>query len=179
MVDNDSSGFCIPYTVRATPDKGQVVFTDVPVGNGTIIYRNLHGHYNVYDEISLKKFLAQLSRSEVVYELTHMFGLPEFPGYVIRFIDDGVLINHSRQPNIAMNNNDKEADIAHKTASLDAQSVEEALLDDCYSLVVIQDVKAGDELVMDYTTCIEDPLYYDSLCAQYDVNEPFLDSKVS
>lgn len=27
-----------------------------------------------------------------------MFGLPEFPSYVIRVFDDGALIDHSRQP---------------------------------------------------------------------------------
>ncbi len=175
MASNDNTGFCIPYTVRATPDKGQGVFTEAPVGNGTIIYHNLRGQYKVYDECSLKKFLAQLSHSKVAYELTHMFGLPEFSGYVIRFFDDGVLINHSRQPNIAMNNRFGKAEISYNTSPRDAKDVEDALLNDRFSLIAIQDLKVGDELTMDYTKCLEDPLYYDSLCDQYDVSETYLD----
>jgi hypothetical protein len=175
MASNDNTGFCTSYTVRPTPDKGLGVFTDTLVPKGTIIYRNLRGQYKVYEERSLKKFLAQLSHSEVAYELTHMFGLPEFPGYIFRFFDDGVLINHSSQPNIAMNNSSGENEIPYNTSPQDAQDVEDALLNDRFSLIAIQDLKVGDELTMDYTKCIEDPLYYDSLCEQYKVSEPFLD----
>lgn len=175
MLSNNNNGFCIPYTVRATPDKGLGVFADTSVPKGTIIYRNLQGQYKVYEEHSLKKFLAQLSQSEVAYELTHMFGLPEFPGYIIRFFDDGVLINHSRQPNTAMNNVSGDNKIPYNTSPQDAQDVENALLNDRFWLIAIQNLKAGDELMMDYTKCIEDPLYYDSLCEQYDVSEPYLD----
>jgi len=175
MPSNKNTGFCIPYTVRATSDKGLGVFANTPIRKGTIIYRNLRGQYKVYDERSLKKFLAQLSHSEVAYELTHMFGLPEFSGYIIRFFDDGVLVNHSRQPNIAINNRSGENEIPYNTSPKDAQDVEDSLLNDRFSLIAIQDLKAGDELTMDYTKCIEDPLYYDSLCEQYDVSEPYLD----
>ena len=175
MINNDNTGFCIPYTVRVTPDKGRGVFTEAQVRKGTIIYRNMRGQYKVYDECSLKKFLAQLSHSEVAYELTHMFGLPEFSGYIIRFFDDGVLINHSRQPNIAMNNSSEENEIPYNTSPRDAKDVEDALLNDRFALIAIQDLKVGDELTMDYTKCIEDPLYYDALRKQYDVSEPFLD----
>ncbi len=175
MPSNNNTGFCIPYTVRATPDKGLGVFTDTLVPKGTIIYRNLRGQYKVYDERSLRKFLAQLSHIEAAYELTHMFGLPEFPGYIIRFFDDGVLINHSSQPNSAMNNVSSDNKIPYNTSPQDTQDVEDALLNDRFWLIAIQDLKAGNEVTMDYTKCIKDPLYYDSLCEQYAVSEPYLD----
>ena len=174
MASNNITGFCVPYTVRTAPDTGRGVFADAPIRKGTIVYRNLRGQYKVYDERSLKKFLAQLSHSEVTYELTHLFGLPEFPGYVIRFFDDGVLINHSRQPNIEMNNRSGENEIPYNTSPQGVADVEDALLNNRFTLITIQDLKAGDELTMDYTTCIEDPSYYDALCEQYDVSESYL-----
>jgi len=175
MTNNGNTGFCIPYTVRDTSDKGLGVFTDAPVRKGTIVYRNLRGQYKVYDESSLNEFLAKLSHSEVVYELTHMFGLAEFSGYIIRFIDDGVLVNHSNQPNIAMNDSSGENEIQYKTSPQGVSDVEDALFNDRFALVAIQDLKVGDELTMDYNSFIEDPLYYDDLCEQFGVSESFLD----
>lgn len=138
------------------------------------MWRHVQGQYAVYDECSLKELAAQLSRKEVDYELTHMFGLPEFPGYVIRIFDDGVLINHSRQPNTAMNNVSGDNEIPYNSSPQNAQGVEDALLNDRFALIAIQDLKVGDELTMDYNIGIEDPLYYDALCEQYDVSEPWL-----
>ncbi len=63
MASNDNTGLCVPYTVRATPDKGRGVFTDAPIRKGTILWRHVRGQYAVYDERSLKEFVAQLSHS--------------------------------------------------------------------------------------------------------------------
>jgi len=134
MASNDNSGFCIPYTVRTTPDKGLGVFANAPIRKGTILWRHLRGQYAVYDEQSLKEFVAQLSRSKVVYELTRMFGIPEFPGYIIRIFDDGVLINHSRQPTTAMNNVSGDTEIPYNTSPQDVQDVADALLNDRFAL---------------------------------------------
>ena len=174
MASKDNTGFCIPYTVRDIVDKGLGVFANTPICKGTILWRHVPGQYAVYDERSLKEFLGQLSHSEVVYELTHMFGLPEFPEYVIRIFDDGVLINHSRQPNTAMNNVAGDNEIPYNTSPQDSQDVEDALLNDRFALIAIQDINVGDELTMDYNICIEDPLYYDALYEQYEVSEPYL-----
>ncbi|MBT8351418.1 MAG: SET domain-containing protein, partial [Deltaproteobacteria bacterium] len=129
----------------------------------------------VYDEQSLRKFLKQLSHKEVVYELTHMFGLPEFPGYIIRIFDDGVLINHSHQPNIAMNSVTGAEEITYKPSPQNAQDVDDELLNDRFALIALQDINMGDELTMDYTQCVEDPSYYKDLYEQYDVSEPYLE----
>ena len=175
MASNRENGFYIPYSVRDTIDKGLGVFTNSPIRKGTIIWRHVRGQYTVHDERSLKKLLWQLSHKEVVYELTHMFGLREFPGYVIRIFDDGVLINHSSQPNIAMNNANGDNEIKHNTSPQNAQDVEDALLDDRFALIALQDIDAGEELTMDYMQFIADPSYYDDLYEQYDVSESFLE----
>ncbi|MCP4677078.1 MAG: SET domain-containing protein [Deltaproteobacteria bacterium] len=176
MERNDKTGFCVPYTIHATPDKGLGVFADAPILKGTILWRHVRGLYAVYDERSLKEFVAQLSRKEVVYELTHMFGLPEFPGCIIRIFDDGVLINHSRQPTTAMNNSPGDNQIPYSTSPQNVRDVADALLDDRFALIAIQDLNVGDELTMDYTISVEDPLYYDALCERYDVSEPYLEN---
>jgi len=175
MTSNDKTGFCVSYTVRDTPDKGLGVFTDVPTSKGTILYRNIREQLKVYDEQSLKEFLGQLSKSEVVYELTHMFGLPEFPGYIIRISDDGALINHSSQPTTAMSNRSGDNEIPYNTSPQNIQDVEDAFLSDRFALIAIQDVKAGDELTMDYNIAVEDPSYYDALYEEYGVSESYLD----
>ena len=174
MASDDNAGFCVPYTVRFTPDKGRGVFADAPIRKGTILWRYVRGQYAVYDERLLKELLTKLSRSEVVYELTHMFGLPEFPGYVIRVFDDGVLINHSRKPTVVMNNASGDNEIPYHTSPQDVQDVEDVLLNDRFALIATQDLKAGDELTHDYNIGIEDPAYYDALCEQYDVSWPWL-----
>jgi len=174
MVNNDSSGFCIPYTVRDTADKGRGVFADEPVRKGSILWRHVRGQYAVYDERSLRELLASLSRSEVVYELTHMFGLPEFPGYMIRVFDDGVLINHSSQPNVAINKDYADKEMPYNTSAHNVQEVEDALLNDRFSLIAAQDLEVGGELTHDYNIGIEDPLYYDALCDQYEVSWSWL-----
>jgi hypothetical protein len=174
MASNDNTGFCVPYTVCVTSDKGRGVFANAQIRKGTILWRHVRGLYSVYDERSLKKLLAKLSPSEVVYELEHMFGIPEFPGYIIRVFDDGVLINHSSQPTIAMNNDSGDNEIPYNTSPQDAQDVEDALLNDCFALIATQDLKAGDQLTHDYNIGIEDPSYYDVLCEQYNVSWTWL-----
>jgi SET domain-containing protein len=174
MTGNDNSGLCVPYTVRDTPDKGRGVFAEAPAPKGTILWRFVRGQYAVYDEGSLKELLAKLSHSDVVYELEHMFGTPEFPGYVIRVLDDGVLINHSLQPNVAVNNGSGNDEVTYNPSPQNVKDVEEALLNDHFALVAIRDVKVGDEVTHDYNVGVEDPAYYDALCEQYDLSSPWL-----
>ncbi len=174
MASNEKTGLCVPYTVRDTPDKGRGVFADAPIRKGTILWRFVRGQYAVYDERTLKEFLAKLSRSDVVYELEHVFGTPEFPDYIIRVFDDGVLINHSRQPTVAVNNGSGDNEISYNTSARDVQDVEDALLNDRFALIAIQDLKVGDELTHDYNIGVEDPSYYDALCEQYNVSWPWL-----
>ena len=174
MASNDSTGFCVPYTVRVTPDKGRGVFADAPVRKGTILWRHVRGLYAVHDEHSFKDLLARLSRSEVVYRLTHMFGISEFPGYLIQVFDDGELINHSRQPTAVMNNGSGDDAIPYDASPKGVKDVSDALLSDRFALIATRDLKVDDELTHDYTIGIEDPSYYDALCEQYDVSWTWL-----
>ncbi|MBW2390029.1 MAG: SET domain-containing protein, partial [Deltaproteobacteria bacterium] len=151
MTSNASSGFCVAYIIRGTPDKGRGVFADAPIRKGTIVWRFVRGQYAVYDERSLKEFLATLSHTGAVYELEHMFGAPEFPGYVIRVIDDGVLINHSSEPAVAVNNGPGEDEVPYNTSPRGVEDVADALLNDRFALIAIRDLKACDELTHDYS----------------------------
>jgi len=171
MASNDNTGLCVPYTVRVTPDKARGVFADAAIRKGAIVWRHVPGQYAVYDERSLKELLAKMSHSDAVYELTHIFGIPEFPGYMIRVLDDGVLINHSRQPTTVMNNGSGAYEVPYINSP---QDVEDALLNDRFALISTQDLEVGDELTHDYNTGIEDPLYYDALCEQYEVSWSWL-----
>jgi hypothetical protein len=174
MTSKNKSGFCIPYTVHDTADKGRGVFADSSIRKGSILWRHIRGQYAVYDEHSLTQYLAKQTRSDVIYELTHMFGLPEFPGFIIRVFDDGVLLNHSLQANVEMNNTNEVRKVSFNTAPKDVQGVEDALLDARFSLIAKQDLQPDDELTMDYNIGIEDPPYFDALYEHYDILEPWL-----
>lgn len=130
MASNGKHGFCIPYTVRDTLDKGRGVFSDAAIRKGTILWRYVRGQCAVYDERSLQELVDKLTPSKVVYELEHMFGLAEFPCYVIRVIDDGVLINHSRQPTLMLNSGSGDVEIPYNRSPQHVQDVEDALLND-------------------------------------------------
>jgi hypothetical protein len=47
-------------------------------------------------------------------------------------------------------------------------------LNDRFALIATQDLKVGDELTHDYNIGIEDPLFYDALCEQYELSSPWL-----
>jgi hypothetical protein len=175
MADSDNTGFCVPYTVRDTPDKGRGVFVEVPVRKGTIVWRFVRGQYAVYDERSFKELVAKLSPSEVVYELEHIFGAPEFPGYVIRVFDDGVLINHSHEPNIEVNSASGDNEIPYNTSPQNVQDVVDALLNDRFALIAIQDMEVGDEVMHDYNVGIEDPPFHTALYEQYNLSDPWME----
>ncbi len=171
MASDEQSGLCVPYTIHVMPDKGRGIFAEAPISKGTIVWRHVPGNYVVYDEPSLRDLLANLSNSAAVYELTHIFGLPEFPGYMIRVLDDGVLINHSNQPTIGMN------DASRKREGPSATSVDDvtaALLDDRFALIAIQKLEIGEEMTHDYNADVEDPAYYDALCDHYGVSWDWL-----
>ena len=174
MEQSKNTGFCIPYTVKDTPEKGRGVFADTAVSEGTVLWRHERGLYAVYNELLLRELFANMTHSEVVYELTHMFGLPEFPGYVIRVFDDGVLINHSRQPTVAMNYVAADFQLPYDESTHKVHDVEEALLNDRFALIAACDIKGGEELTMDYNIGTEEPSYYEALWERYGVEEPWL-----
>ncbi len=168
MTSNVDTGLCIPYTIRITPDKGRGIFADTAVSKGTTIWRHVPKQYAVYDEQLLKEFLAKLSYSEAVYELTHIHCVAEFPGYMIRVFDDGVLMNHSAQPTLVINDGAGDYEIPPVGS---VQDVADALLNSHFTdLIAARALAAGDELTLDYNADPEEPPYYDTLCDQYGVS---------
>ena len=175
MASHDNAGLCVSYTLRETPDKGWGVFAAAPITRGTILWRHVPGNYAAYDERSFREYITKMSPSEVVYELEHVFGLPEFPNYLIRVFDDGVLINHSSEPTVLMNNASGARKIAYKSSPENAREVEESLLSDRFALIAARDLAMGEELTQDYNVDVEDPSYYDALCEQYKVSWSWLE----
>ena len=84
-------GLCVPYSVRETPDKGRGIFVEEAIPAGTVLWRHVLGEYAVNDEAGFRALLEGMSEDDAVYELHHAFGVPEFPGYMIRVFDDGAL----------------------------------------------------------------------------------------
>jgi hypothetical protein len=168
------NGFHFPYMIKETSDKGLGVFAGKAIGQGSIVWRHVPGQYLVYDEQTFKALIAKMSRAEVVYQLTHVFGLKDFPGVLIRILDDGVLINHSSNANLATNN----TVAAHKSSDVTSprylRNVAEALLDERYAVVATRDIEKGEEFTMDYVADVLEPPYYDVLFEQYGVDEDYL-----
>ena len=120
-----------------------------------------------------KQRLEKMSSAEVVYELTRVFGLADFPGCLIRVFDDGVLINHSSDDNLATNNSTATKTSFDASAPQYLNRVTEALLADRYALVATRDIETGEEFTNDYSVEFVPP-YYDVLYEQYGVREDFL-----
>lgn len=169
------NGFQFLYSVEKTEHKGLGVFAREAIKKSSIVWRYVPGLYAVYDEASFRAKIALMSPAEIVYELTHVHGVADFPGCLIRVLDDGVLINHARNPNLVTNN------ATPATASLDTGSpqyldnVTAALLDDRFALVATRDIETGDEFTNDYFAEAAEPPYYDALWEQYGVQEDLLE----
>ncbi len=145
------------------------------IKQGSVVWRHRPGIFVVYDEPSFRAKIETLSPAEVEYELTHVFGLEDFPGCLIRPLDDGRLINHSSDPTLATNNPGPARATLEVASPRYLQSVAEALLDDRYSLVAIRDIARGEELCNDYSLEDACPPYHDALCKQYGVREDYLE----
>jgi SET domain-containing protein len=112
-----------------------------------------------------------MSRSAVLYELTHVFCVAEFPGYMIRVFDDGELINHSDQPTLMVNTSSGLYEAPEVTST---QDVATALLNNHFTLIASRDIEAGEELTLDYNADPDDPQYYSDLCEEYGVSWEWL-----
>ena len=177
METDKKNGFCFSYVVKKTPDKGLGVFAGETIEQGSIVWRHVPGQYTVYDEQAFKAAIEKMERAEVVYELTHVFGLKELPGCLIRIYDDGVLINHSSNANLATNNATAVETSLDVTSVDYVQDVTKALLDVRFALVATRDIEIGEEFTNDYAADVFDPPFYDDLCEHYGVSESYLDGR--
>ncbi|MGI9514360.1 MAG: SET domain-containing protein-lysine N-methyltransferase [Anderseniella sp.] len=174
MTDKEN-GFCFPYEVKKTTDKGLGVFAVETIKQGSIVWRHVPGQYIVYDERTFKAAIEKMRHADVVYELKHVFGLKELPGCLIRVFDDGVLINHSSDANLATNNTAAIGISLDVTSIHYIQNVTKALLDVRYALVATRDIEIGEEFSNDYLTDAFDPPFYHILCDRYGVSESYHD----
>ncbi len=177
MVTDKKNGFCFPYVVKKTTDKGLGVFAGETIKQGSIVWRHVPGQYIVYDEQTFKAAIEKMVHAEVVYELTHVFGLKELPGCLIRIYDDGVLINHSSNANLATNNTAAIETSLDVTSIHYIRNVTKALLDVRYALVATRDIEIGEEFTNDYAAEVVDPPFYDILYEHYGVSEGYLDGR--
>ena len=172
---NRENGFCFRYVVEKTERKGLGVFAREPIRKGSVVWRYVPGLYVVYDEASFRAKIAGMTKAEIEYELTHVHGVADFPGCLIRVLDDGVLINHSSRPTLVTNN------ATPAVTSLDAESsqylahVAEVLLADRFALVATRDIESGEEFTNDYYAEAAEPPYYDELWERYGVHEDLSD----
>ena len=174
MPDNET-GFRFQYCVEKTEDKGLGVFAREPIKKGSVVWRHVPGVFVVYDEHSFRAKIEEMTPAEVVYELTHVHSFEEFPGCLIRALDDGILINHSSDPTLATNKSTPARTWLDVDSRQYLDHVSEALVDDRYSLVATRDIEIGEELTNDYSVDDDCPHYYDVLYEQYGVCEDFLD----
>lgn len=176
MPDKES-GFCYLCSVTTTEDKGLGVFSREAIKKGSVVWRHVPGLYVVYDEKSFRAKISQMSHAEIVYELTHCFGLADFPGCLIRILDDGALINHSNNANLVTNNSAPMKIPMNTSSSEYLHKVTEALLDDRYTLVATRDIAVGEEYTNNYSADCADPPYYDALCEEHGITEDYLDAE--
>jgi len=168
------TGFRCQYSVGEAEGKGLGVFAREPIKQGSVVWHHDPGIFIVYDERSFRAAIEGMSPVEVVYELTHVHAFEEFPGCLIRALDDGILINHSSDPNLATKKNN----IATGGLEIDSphylRQVAKELVDDRYSLVAIRDIEIGEEIANDYAADDDCPAYYDELYERYGVREDYL-----
>ncbi|WP_371224308.1 SET domain-containing protein [Roseovarius sp. 2305UL8-3] len=169
-----ATGFCCPVEVKPSGGKGLGVFSKAAIKRGDIVWRHVPGLYTVYDEMGFKKAIKHLSDEEVRYELTHVFGLEDFPECLIRVFDDGVLINHARDANVETNNATPMTKPVYPASPHYVQDVTKMLLDDRYALVATRDIQAGEELTNNYETETHEPEFYHVLYEKYGVEEDYL-----
>lgn len=176
-MSDKNDGFCFSYVVKETRDKGLGVFAVEAIKRGSVVWRHVPDRYVVYDEQTFKEAIEKMTRAEVTYELTHVFGLQEFPGCLIRVFDAGVLFNHSSEPSLITNNKPAIETSLDETSPHYIQDVTKALLGVRYAMVATRDIEIGDEFTNDYVAECCEPPFYDVLYEQYGIEENYLDGR--
>lgn len=169
-----TNGFCVPYLVQDTGDKGLGVFARAAIAKGTLVWRHVPGQYVVFDEPAFRAALKDMTQADAAYELTHVFGMKELPNCLIRILDDGVLINHASAANVETNRSAPMGCVLDITSGTYVHDATKALQEDRFALIATRDIEAGEELLNDYGAEVSDPPFYHELCAHYGVHEDYL-----
>lgn len=174
-MNRQADGFCYAYTVEQTPDKGLGVFAGEAIKKGGIVWRHVPDQYAVYDEQAFRALIADMTKAETIYELTHIFGLPDFPNCVIRVFDPGVLFNHAADHNLITNNAAKNDTPLDETSPDYIENVYRALLSDRYAMVATRDIEPGEELTNNYALEVGDPPFFEAIYDQYDIDDSYFE----
>jgi hypothetical protein len=175
MTTEQKSGFCFAYDVRETANKGLGVFASEPIMRGSIVWRHVPGQYSVYDEKSFNALIDGLAHDEVVYELTHMLGLRGVQECVIRYHDEGALVNHASTANLATNGGEPVDNPLDPASIHYIRDVKEALLTDQHALIATRDIGVGEEFTTDYAAECEEPEFFELIYDQYGIEENYVD----
>jgi hypothetical protein len=171
------TGFQVRYSAGTSAGKGLGVFARERVAKGRVVWRHVPGVFTVYDEPAFRARIASMSPAEVIYELTHVHALEDFPGCLIRALDDGILVNHAWEPTLVTNNTGPAGITLDPRSPRYLREVAAALVDDRYSLVATRDIESGEELTNDYTAEDACPAFYDNLYARYGIRDDYLDQR--
>lgn len=174
-MNEQSDGFLCAYSVRDTPDKGLGVFAEESVPKGHLVWRHVPRQFKVYDEHAFKSLIADMTREDVIYELTHVFGLPDFPNCVIRVFDAGVLFNHALDNNLATSYGSDLKGALDETSPSYIEDVSNALLSDRYAMIATRDIEIGEEFTNNYALEVGDPPFFEAIYDQYDIDDSYMD----
>ena len=116
-----------------------------------------------------------MTHDDAVYELTHTFGLRDFPTCVIRVLDEGVLINHSKNANLATNFDTPLQAEFDASSQIFLQEVGLALRENRFALIATRDIEPGEEFTNNYFEDEFDPPFYLRLYEEYGVEENYLE----
>lgn len=172
---NKRDGFQFAYSIKETPGKGWGVFAEEAIKEGSIVWRHAPDQYTVYDERAFKALISDMTHAETVYELTHSFGLKDFPDCVIRVFDAGVLFNHSSNHNLTTNNASENDAPLDETSPDYIECVKQALLRDRYAMIAICNIQVGDELTNNYLLEVGDPPFFETIYDRYDIDDSYMD----
>ena len=169
-----TDGFLYRYAVRETSDRGLAVFAEEPIPKGSLVWRFMPGQFAVYDEAAFKAHIGPLTEEQAIYELTHMFGVADFPNCVIRVFDAGVLFNHATDHTLASNYGVPPAPPLDARAPGYIDQVTEALLSDRYAMMAVRDIEVGDEFTNNYHLELDEPAFFEDIYDSYDIDDSYL-----
>ena len=175
-MNSRKDGFLYAYSIKETPNKGRGVFAAEPIKEGSLVWRHVPGQYAVYNEISFNALIAKMTPDQVIYELTHVFGLADFPNCLIRVFDAGVLFNHASNANLMTNNTPDNPAPLDPGAPGYLDDVAAALLGDRYAMIATRDIEAGEEFTNNYLLEESDPPFFEAIYDQYDIDDSYLEA---
>ena len=176
-MNTQKDGFLYAYSVEEIPGKGLGVIAGEAIKQGSLVWRHVPGQYAVYNEEMFTALIANMTREETIYELTHCFGLAEFPNCVIRVFDAGVLFNHSSDHTLATNNAAVIEPPFDPGSPRYVEEVTEALLSDRYAMIATRDIAVGEEFTNNYAMEVGDPPFFEALYDQYDIDDSYMDEE--